>query len=493
LIELHLPWLDLAILTPLGGAAWVCRLRNPDTARRHSLIFCGLAMLAAIGAWQDFRTLHTFEAHDRWDLWSYLSGSEVFVIDELSAPLLPLASLLYLLTHLATLRTKIRRYSFAWSLVAESILLATLSCRQPWILIGLLAAGTVHPVVELRARGKPQRVYVLHMAAFVALLVGGQALLTFPLAHSLPRLAATALLMAAVLIRSGIFPTHCWMADLCDKASFGTALLFVTPMVGAYAAMRLVLPIAPDWALRGIANLSLFTSVYAAGMAFVQQDARRFFCYLFLSHSSLVLVGLEIATAVGLTGALCVWLSVGLALSGFALTLRSVEARIGPVSFRSYHGLYAHSPMLAALFLLTGLASIGFPGTVGFIGTELLVEGAVEISPMVGVIVVLVAALNSLAVLHAYFRIFTGRHHVTSINLRTRRPEALAVLTLALLILGGGLYPQPGVASRFHAATKLIEIRRGVTNQAMTNRPGSPVSPRTRPRSLAQREPKPEL
>src|SRR5690606_21393752 len=173
-----------------------------------------------------------------------------------------------------------------------------------------------------------------------------------------------------VLLRSGIVPVHCWMTDLFEKAGFGTALLFVTPMVGAYAAVRLVLPIAPDWALRGLALISLFTAVYAAGMALVQREARRFFCYLFLSHSSLVLVGLETASPVGLTGALCVWLSVGLALSGFGLVLRSMEARTGRLSLADHHGMHEHTPMLAAFFLLTGLASVGFPGTFGFVGTE---------------------------------------------------------------------------------------------------------------------------
>src|SRR5581483_3193518 len=97
-------------------------------------------------------------------------------------------------------------------------------------------------------------------------------------------------------IRSGSIPAHCWMTDWFEHASFGNALLFVTPLTGVYAAVRLVLPIAPDWVLHGIELVSLTTAVYAAGMAVVQQDARRFFAYLFLSHASLVLVGLELHT-----------------------------------------------------------------------------------------------------------------------------------------------------------------------------------------------------
>jgi hypothetical protein len=95
--------------------------------------------------------------------------------------------------------------------------------------------------------------------------------------------------------------------------------------------MRLVLPTEPDWALHAISGLSLATAVYASGMALVQRDGRRFFCYLFLSHSSLVLVGLEMATPIGLAAGLSMWLSVGLALTSYGITLRCIEARVGRI------------------------------------------------------------------------------------------------------------------------------------------------------------------
>ncbi|MCA9041787.1 MAG: hypothetical protein KDA65_15645, partial [Planctomycetaceae bacterium] len=116
-------------------------------------------------------------------------------------------------------------------------------------------------------------------------------------------------------------------------------------------------------------------------------------------------------------------------------------------------------PILAAFFMLTGLASIGFPGTIGFVGTELLIEGAVNVYPLVGMFVVIAAALNGIAILSAYFRIFTGTSITSSITLKARPAERVAVLVLAALILGGGLYPQPGVHSRYHAARSLMTRR----------------------------------
>jgi NADH-quinone oxidoreductase subunit M len=398
-------------------------------------------------------------AHDRWDVLSQWLSGEILAMDQFSAPILPLAALLYFSVTLATLRTRIRHFPFASSLVSLALLLAMLSCRQPWGVILLLAAQAVPPWFELRARGRSTRVFTLHTLLFVALLAAGWAMIAGGELRAADATIATGLLTAGVLIRSGVVPLHCWITDLFENATFGTALLYVTPMAGAYAAVRLVLPIAPEWALECIALLSLVTAVYAGGMALVQRESRRFFCYLFLSNASLVLVGVEVATPISLTGGLCVWLSVGMSLAGLGLTLRALEARTGRLSLADYHGLYEHTPKLAAFFLLTGLASVGFPGTVGFVGVELLVEGTVNANPLVGMSVVFVAALNGIAVLHAYFRLFTGTVHTATVSLRSRWPERIAVLILTALILGGGLIPQPGVASRYQAAASLIAGR----------------------------------
>ena len=82
--------------------------------------------------------------------------------------------------------------------------------------------------------------------------------------------------------------------------------------------------------------------------------------------------------------------------------------------------------------------------------------------PLVGTAVVIAAALNGIAILHAYFRVFTGTRHAVSISLRARLSERIAVLILMALIIGGGLFPQPGVSSRYHAAEALMKQREAV-------------------------------
>jgi NADH-quinone oxidoreductase subunit M len=479
--ELHFPFLQLAIAIPLAGAVFVSRIQDSYLARKWGAVLTGLTFCVSMGAWIDLAVLGVSEAVDPFDLVHRVFGSRLFLIDEISAPLMPTVALLYFLTTLATLRTKMRRFSFSLSLASEAVRLAAFSCRNPWAVVILLALGSVAPYLDLRMRGRSTRVYLLHKFPAVALMAIGWFFAQSAEPGQPAAGWASALLLIAVLIHSGMVPVHCWMTDLFEKATFGTSLLFVVPLTGAYAAIRLVLPIAPEWILQSIGLISLVTVIYAAGMALVQREARRFFCYLFLSHSALVFVGLEVVNPIGLTGALSVWLWIGLSLGGLGLILRALEARYGRLSLTDFHGLYEHTPALAIGFALTGLASVGFPGTMGFVGLEMLVDGAVEAYPHVGITLVIAAALNGIAIIRAYFRLFTGTRRLSTISLGIGLRERLAVLTLAALILGGGIFPQPGVASRYHAAELILESRaQRRLNEDPRNEPAAGITGRRR-------------
>lgn len=469
---LHLPWVEAAIALAWVGALCISQVRHPSLAYRWGLLFTGSVFLCTFLAWLSFFDSTAAPAGAVWSVQPYLFGQTIFRLDELNAPLVPVVALLHFLTALATARTKMRRFSFSWSLAAESIRLATFSCTHPGVLVGLLIADTVPPYIELLNRRKPTRVYLLHLALFVGLLLAGWAAVSSS-ALTLQQNWTSVPLLAAILVRCGAIPAHCWVTDWFEHASFGNALLFVTPLAGVYAAVRLVLPQATDWMLQSISLLSLVTALYTAGMAVVQRDVRRFFAYLFLSHASLVLVGLELHTAISLTGALCLWFSVILSLGGFGLTLRALEARFGRLSLVEYYGLYEHTPTLAVCFLLTGLASVGFPGTLGFISTELLVDGAIAANSYMGVGVIAAGTLNGIAVLRAYFLLFTGRRHTATVSLRTGLRERIAVLTLAALILGGGLFPQPGVESRHLAAEQILQERQTRSELTRQRRPAA--------------------
>jgi NADH-quinone oxidoreductase subunit M len=231
-------------------------------------------------------------------------------------------------------------------------------------------------------------------------------------------------------------------------------------MTGAYGLVRVIIPIAPTWLLECVSLLSLATAIYASGMVLVQNTMRGFYCFLLLSYTSLILVGLESLSRVGLTGSLSLWLSVGISMISLGLVMRAVESRVGRISLTHYSGLYGQMPWLGGCFLLAVLSSIGFPGTVGFIGVELLVDSALVHNPLYAATIVLTLAINGIGALRVYFRIFAGPTTSATLSLQPKFTERTIFLALALLIIAGGLFPQSGIGTRYHAAREIL-LRRG--------------------------------
>jgi NADH-quinone oxidoreductase subunit M len=210
----------------------------------------------------------------------------------------------------------------------------------------------------------------------------------------------------------------------------------------------------------------------------VQTSARRACGYLFMSQSALVMAGLDCTSTGALAGALVIWLSAGLAFAGLARAVLVLEARRGRLDLSTYHGGYERMPVLAVSFLAMGLACTGFPGTLGFVGQELLVNGAVDRFPVLGFAVVAAAALTGLAVLRMYFSLFCGRAVPRSaaagaLALKRREAWTFGALVVALVVFG--VLPGPLVASRVAASEQILQLRRQQTPD--TTRARQPQAP----------------
>ena len=140
-------------------------------------------------------------------------------------------------------------------------------------------------------------------------------------------------------------------------------------------------------------------------------------------------------------------------------------------------------PLLAISFLCLGLACTGFPGTLGFVGQELLVDGAVDAFPVMGFGVVIASALTGLAVLRMYFSLFCGRSDVVShpsLRLGLTRPEAWTFVALVIALVGLGIAPRPLVDSRFTASEDILRLRQESTASRSLMKSGTRVG-RTSP------------
>ena len=457
-------WLALLVALPtivIGASLFrvdVERLRRLAVASAMVMLFAALVIAASPG----LRALSFRSAALTW-----ASGGEaVLRIDTLSAALLPFAAGLWLLTVAVTPRASLDRGGLRRTALATLITLASFLTESGVVLVVLSVASVW---TFLSALGDPahryqRRIVAAYLGGSTLIFGVGVALLIGPgVRNATLETAGMWLIVIAALVRKGIVPFHAWVPEVFDHGRLGPAILFSAPQVGAYMTVVLIVPRASPEMLRLIALLALGTAVYGAALALVQTSARRACGYLFMSQSALVMAGLDCTSVSALAGGLVVWVSAGLAFAGLARCVLVLEARRGRLDLTTYHGGYERMPLLAISFLAMGLACTGFPGTLGFVGQELLVNGAVDAFPVMGFAVVLASALTGLAVLRMYFSLFCGRAEPsahTRLPLGLTRREAWTFVALVVILVGLGLAPRPLVDSRLAASDEILRQRR---------------------------------
>ena len=397
---------------------------------------------------------------------TWRTGGEALVrIDVFSGVFLPFAAGLWLLTVAVTPRASLDRRGLRRTALATLITLASFLTESAATLVVLSAASvwTYLSALPAPAHLNQRRVIAAYLGGSTLILAVGVALFIGPgAANSNIETAGMWLIVIAALVRKGIAPFHAWIPEVFDHGPLGPAILFNAPQVGAYITVILIVPRASAEMLRVIAVLALATAVYGAALALVQSSARRACGYLFMSQSALVMAGLDCTSAGALAGGLLVWLSAGLAFAGLARCVLVLEARRGRLDLSTYHGGYERMPLLAISFLCMGLACTGFPGTLGFVGQELLVNGAVDAFPVMGFAVVVASAFTGLAVLRMYFSLFCGRtdvhaHRGVQFGLARREASTFVALVLALIVFG--IAPRILVESRFAASDDILRLR----------------------------------
>jgi NADH-quinone oxidoreductase subunit M len=455
----------LALIAALPALVAAASYLSVDLERlRRLAVASSIAMLLATLVAAMSPSLRTFAIHSTALTWA--AGGEAIVrVDALSAVLLPFVAGLWLLTVAVTPRAALDAGGLRRTALATLITLGSFLTESAVVLL-LLSVASVWTF--LSALSDPAHVYQRRIVAaylgLSTLLFGvGVALLIGPGVRSAAIEAGGLwLLVIAALIRKGIVPFHAWVPEVFDHGRLGPAILFSAPQVGAYMTVVLIVPRASPEMLRLIAVLALGTAVYGAALALVQTSARRACGYLFMSQSALVMAGLDCTSATALAGGLLVWLSAGIAFAGLARCVLVLEARRGRLDLTTYHGGYERMPVLAISFLSMGLACTGFPGTLGFVGQELLVAGAVDAFPVMGFAVVIASALTGLAVLRMYFSLFCGRSDVRahpSLRLGLTRREAWTFVALVLTLVGFGVAPRPLVDSRVAASVDILRLR----------------------------------
>jgi NADH-quinone oxidoreductase subunit M len=186
-----------------------------------------------------------------------------------------------------------------------------------------------------------------------------------------------------------IFPFHTWLPDAHVEAPTPGSVILAAVLLkmGTYGFVRLLLPLFPGAAqhptvVTVMLVLAVIGIVYAAWVAAVQPDAKKLVAYTSVAHMGFVVLGVFALTVNGLQGGLVVMISHGLSTGALFLLLGMLYERRHTRLIEDFGGLGRVAPWFGTAFVITGLASIGLPGTSGFVGEFLALLGAFERYPV---------------------------------------------------------------------------------------------------------------
>lgn len=397
-----------------------------------------------------------------------LVGGSLVHVDGLTAILLPMVTILELVIVLVSPRRALTPGSVSRLLAGAALTAAIIATSHPISLVILWIATLAPTWLSTRATpgGRPvARVYAILMVLGSLLFAVGVGLIACdpPWARGAgtPGTVGGWLVTAAVMIRKGIFPFHFWYPALFAAAPMSTALAATMPQVASYTAIRLLVGhaggVGPE--LLFLSQAALVTAAYGAALAVVQRDVRGLVGTLAVSQSAMVLAGLSGSVAMELCGALAIWVSSGLSLTGMGLVAWALESRAGKLVLDSAQGRFADAPALAAFFLLFGLASLGFPGTLSFIADDLIVAGSLGDQPHAGLLVIVATVFSGIAVVRGWFRIFGGPAAPDAPRHQVLPRERIPLTVLLAVLFGLGLWPGPFVRSLEQVAASLLASR----------------------------------
>jgi len=159
--------------------------------------------------------------------------------------------------------------------------------------------------------------------------------------------------------------------------------------------------------------------------------------YTSVAHMGFVVLGIFALTVNGLQGGLIVMISHGISTGALFLLLGMLYERRHTRKIEDFGGLARVAPWLATAFVITALASIGLPGTSGFVGEFLALLGTFETHPVVATVATLGVIFAAYYMLPMVQRVFFNQlqgEENREMEDANRRELAILVPLCALMI-----------------------------------------------------------
>jgi NADH-quinone oxidoreductase subunit M len=221
--------------------------------------------------------------------------------------------------------------------------------------------------------------------------------------------------------------------------------------MGGYGFIRFSLPMFPEASAQFawlIFALSMVAVVATSLIALVQHDMKKLIAYSSVAHMAIVTIGLFAFNVQGLEGSMIVMLSHGLVSGALFLCVGIIYDRLHTREIARYGGLSINMPRYALFFLLFTMASIGLPGTSGFVGEFLSLGGIYQVNSWVALVCTTGIILGAAYMLYLYRRVaFGDQKHADAAAMTDLSFRELAmVVPLGLAVLWMGVYPESFLA-----------------------------------------------
>ncbi|MEA3050406.1 MAG: NADH-quinone oxidoreductase subunit [Sphingomonadales bacterium] len=482
-----LPILSILLAVPLIGAI-ACLFVSAPAARWIALAATLIDLLLGIWLWAAFEVggpQWQFVEYQKMAFspfaWALGIDGIALMLTMLSLFLMPIC----ILASWTTVERRVPEYMAAF-LAMETMMIGVFMAQDIFLFYIFFEAGLIPMFLIIGIWGGAERIYASYkfflytLLGSVLMLVAmlwmvnfthGDTYIPHLLATDFPPQAQTWLwlaFLASFAVKMPMWPVHTWLPDAHVQApTAGSVILAgVLLKLGGYGFVRFSLPMFPEasaqlvWVIFG---LSLVAIVYTSLVALVQRDMKKLIAYSSVAHMAFVTIGLFTFNRQGIEGALIVMLSHGLVSGALFLCVGVVYDRLHTREIERYGGLSNNMPAYALLFMLFTMASVGLPGTSGFVGEFLSLVGAYRTSSWLAFVATTGIILGAAYMLYLYWRVAFGTSRnadaaaMPDLNAR----ELVSLGAIAAVVLWMGVYPESFLAPmRSDVSTLIARVER---------------------------------
>lgn len=499
----QIPILSILTFLPLLGALFILTIRGDEAvvarnARAVALWASGATFIASLYLWFGFDNgTAAFQFVEKMD-WMPAFGVQYHLgVDGISVLFVILSTLLTPICILASwdsIKVRVKEYMIAF-LVLETLMVGMFSSLD-LVLFYIFFEGVLIPMfLIIGVWGGPRRVYasfklflytllgsvLMLLAMLVMYFDAGTTDIPTLLVHNFPGGMQTWLFLAffaSFAVKVPMWPVHTWLPDAHVEAPTAGSVILAGVLLkfGGYGFLRFSLPMFPEASIAFapmIFALSIIAVIYTSLVALAQKDMKKLIAYSSVAHMGFVTVGTFTLTVQGIEGAIYQMLSHGVVSAALFLIVGVVYDRIHSREISAYGGLVHRMPVYALTFMLFMLASVGLPGTGGFVGEFLVLAGAFQVNTWVAALTATGVILGAAYMLFLYRRVIFGqltKENLMKIADMTPR-EIVVFAPLVILTIWMGIYPVSFLDMMHASVDNLIarvDVARAAAEAAVT-------------------------